>query len=141
MALGMEVGLGPGHSVLDGDTVPLPKRGQSPPNFRPIFIVAKWLGIKMPLYMEVDLSPGDFVLDRDPAPYPKRGGAPNFRPTSIVAKRLHGSRCHLYGGRSRATRHCVRCGPSYPTKKAHPSPPQFLARLLWPSGWMDEDAS
>ena len=37
MALGMEVGLGPVHIVLDGDTAPLPKRGQGP-NFRPIFI-------------------------------------------------------------------------------------------------------
>jgi len=44
----------------------------------------------MPLGMEVGLSPDDFVLDRDPARYPKTGEAPpNFRPTSIVAKRLH----------------------------------------------------
>jgi len=41
MALGMEVGLGPVYIVLDGDTAPLPKKGQSPPNFPPIFIVAK----------------------------------------------------------------------------------------------------
>ena len=52
--------------------------------------------IKISLGMEVGLSSGDFVLDGDPAPYPKRSGAPpNFRPMSIVAKRLHGSRCHL----------------------------------------------
>jgi len=31
MALGTEVGLGPGHIVLDGDPAPLHKRGQSPP--------------------------------------------------------------------------------------------------------------
>jgi len=50
---------------------------------------AGWM--KLVLGMEVGLSPGDFVLDGDPAPYPKRGGAPpNFRPTSIVAKRLDG---------------------------------------------------
>ena len=41
MALGMEVGLGPGHIVLDRDPAPLPKKGAEPPNFRPIFIVAK----------------------------------------------------------------------------------------------------
>jgi len=35
VALGMEVGLGPGHIVLDGDTAPLQqKRGRAPP---PIF--------------------------------------------------------------------------------------------------------
>jgi len=43
MALGMEVGLGPVHIVLDGDTAPLPKKGSRAPNFRPIFIVAKRL--------------------------------------------------------------------------------------------------
>jgi len=43
-ALGTEVGLGPGHIVLDGDPVALSKKGMSPlPNFQPIFIVAKWL--------------------------------------------------------------------------------------------------
>ena len=30
MALGMEVGLGPGHIVLDGDPDPLPKKGTEP---------------------------------------------------------------------------------------------------------------
>jgi len=43
VALSMEVGLGPGNIVLDGDPVPLPKKGAQPPNFRPIFIVAKQL--------------------------------------------------------------------------------------------------
>jgi len=43
MALSMEVGLGPVHIVLDGDTSPLPKKGGRAPNFRPIFIVAKQL--------------------------------------------------------------------------------------------------
>ena len=42
--LGMEVGLGPGDFVLDGDPAPLLKRGRSPlPNFLPMFIVAKRL--------------------------------------------------------------------------------------------------
>jgi len=51
--------------------------------------------IKMPFGMEVGLSPGDFVLDGDPASCPKRGRTTQFLATSIVAKRLHGSRCHL----------------------------------------------
>jgi len=38
MPLGMEVSLGPGHIVLDGDPGP-PKRGYTP-NFRPMSIVA-----------------------------------------------------------------------------------------------------
>ena len=42
VALGVEVGLGPGHIVLNRDTVPLPKKGQIP-NFWPMSIVAKRL--------------------------------------------------------------------------------------------------
>ena len=43
VALGMEVGLGPGHIVLGGDPAPLPKKAAEPLIFRPIFIVAKQL--------------------------------------------------------------------------------------------------
>jgi len=42
MTLGIEVGLGPGHIVLDGDPAPPPQTwGTALPNFRPISIVAK----------------------------------------------------------------------------------------------------
>jgi len=48
------------------------------------------------LGMEVGLDPSDIVLDGDPALPPQNGGtAPNFRPMSVVAKWLDGSRCHL----------------------------------------------
>jgi len=44
MQFGMEVGIGPGHNVLDGDPAPLPKKGgRAPPNFRLLFIVDKQL--------------------------------------------------------------------------------------------------
>jgi len=39
---GTQVGLGPGHIVLDGDPAPLPKEAQ-PPNFQPMSIMAKRL--------------------------------------------------------------------------------------------------
>jgi len=42
MPLGMEVGLGPGDIVLDGDPAPSPETGaQQPPTFCPVSIVAK----------------------------------------------------------------------------------------------------
>ena len=56
----------------------------------------QWVGrIKIRLGMQVVLGPGHYVLDGDPAPLPKGGGALNFRPISVAAKWLHGSRCHL----------------------------------------------
>jgi len=36
MKLGLEVGLGPGHIVLDGD--PSPPKGAEPPNFGPYLL-------------------------------------------------------------------------------------------------------
>ena len=92
MPLGMEISLGPGHTVLDGDQAPSPQRGRSPPNFRPMSIVAKQLALSV----EVGLGPGHIVLDGDAAPLPKNGDrAPKIRSMTIVAKGLDGSRCHL----------------------------------------------
>jgi len=88
MPLGMEVGLGPGDFVLDGDPAP-------PPQFSAYVYYAETAGcIKMTLGTEVDLDSSDIVLDGNPAsPSPKRGSrAPSFRPISIVVKRLYGSR-------------------------------------------------
>jgi len=99
MKLDMQVGLIPGHIVLDGDPAPpSPRGGRSPQPQLSAHIccgqMATW--INMPLGMKVGLGPSDFVLDRDPAPLLKKGAEPpNFSPISIAAKRLHGSRCHL----------------------------------------------
>jgi len=53
--------------------------------------------IKVKLGMQIGLGPGHIVLDGDQLPLPQRGTAisPNFRPISVAAKWLHGSRCHL----------------------------------------------
>jgi len=51
--------------------------------------------MKMKLGTQVGLGPGHIVLDGDPAPHPQRSSAPNFRPISVVAKRLDGLRCHF----------------------------------------------
>jgi len=53
--------------------------------------MAGW--IEMSLGTGTGLGPGEFVLDGDPAPsYPQKGTPANFRPMSIVAKRLDGSK-------------------------------------------------
>ena len=96
MPLGMEVGLGPGHIVLDGDPAPPPEKEAQPHHFSAHVYYGQTVGcIRIPLGMEVGLSLGDNVLDGDPAPHPLKGTAPNFRPMSVAAKRLDGLRCHL----------------------------------------------
>jgi len=89
MTLGMNVGLGPGHNVLDGDPDPLQK-GDRVSQFSTHFYCGQTAGwIKMRLGPEVGLDPGNIVLEGDPAPPEKRGPAPNFWPMSIVTKRLY----------------------------------------------------
>ena len=65
MALGMEVGLGPGHTVLDGDPAPSTKRGQNP-QFSAHFYCSQTAGrIMMPLGTKIGLGQGNIVLDGD----------------------------------------------------------------------------
>jgi len=95
MKLGMQLGLGPGHIVLDGDVGSLPQRDRVPPIFdfsAHIYCRQTAAWIKMPLDMEVGLGTGHIVVDGDPATPPPKGAQPsNFRPMSIVPKRLGGS--------------------------------------------------
>jgi len=71
MKLGIQVGLGSGHIVLDRDPAPPPQRGGGGalPQFSAHICCSQMAGwIKKPLGMEVGLSSGDFVLDGNPAP-------------------------------------------------------------------------
>ena len=87
MKLGKQVGLGPGHIVLDGDLAPPPKRGVEPQILAYVYCGQMTGSIKMPLgIMEVGLDPGHIVTWGSSSP--KRGTAPpDFRPMCIVAKR------------------------------------------------------
>jgi len=76
MPLGMEVGLGQDHIVLDGDP---------PPG-----------SIKMPLGMEVGLGPGDIVLDGDQAPPRKKGAQPT--PESGTQPQFSAHICYIPSG-------------------------------------------
>ena len=68
MKLRMQVGLGPGHIVLDGDPATPVLTGHTPQFLAHICCgqMAGW--IKMPLGREIDLSPGHIVLVGDLAP-------------------------------------------------------------------------
>jgi len=80
MPFGMQVSLGPGHIVLDGDPDPAPtpprKAHSSPlPLFGPCLLWQMAGCIKIPLGTEVGLGPGD-VLDGDPAAPMERATTP-----------------------------------------------------------------
>jgi len=101
--------------------------------------MAGW--IKMPLGMTLGLGPGDFVLDGDPAaPLQKKGQSPQFSAhvycgqTAGWIKMPLGTEIGLDPG------DIVLDGPQLPPKKRH-SPQIFGPCLLWPNGWMDQDAT
>jgi len=96
MALGVEVGLGPGDIVLDWDPAPPEKDGTAPAQFSAHVYCGQTAGwMKMPLGTEVDLGPGHIVLDGNSVPPCERGTAapPSFRSMSIAATVAHLSYC------------------------------------------------
>ena len=92
MKLGMQVGLGPGHIVLDGDPAPPSPKGAQLPIFGPYQLRPNGC-------MDQDVTgygarprPRRLCVRWGPhCPLPKRGAKPpNFWPMFIVAKRLYG---------------------------------------------------
>jgi len=79
MKFGAQVGLRPGHFVLDGDPAPPPPKGHSHPQFSAHICCGQMAGwINMPLGMKVGLDPSNIALDGDPAPLPKKEQSPQF---------------------------------------------------------------
>ena len=96
---------------------PCRKGAQLSPIFGPYLLWPNgWAGwIKMSLGRDIGLGSSDIALNGDPDPPLQKGNrGPNFRPMSIVAKRLDGSNATWYGGRPRPRPHCVRWVPSSP---------------------------
>jgi len=140
MELGTQVGLSPGHIVLDGDRAPPPQRGTAP-QFSAHICCGQMAGwINMPLGIDVGLGPRDFVLDWHRAvPSPKRGRSayPNCRPMSIVAKQLHESRCDLVRRYSLGQSTLLH-GEAAPSQKRHTPnfrPMSIVAERLHISGY------
>jgi len=104
------------HCARWGHSSP-PQKGALPPIFGSHLLWPNGGCIEMPLGTEVGLSPGDFVLDGDPAPYPKWGKELGLGRRLLWPNGCMDQDVTWYGGRPRPTRHCVRCGPSYPQKK------------------------
>jgi len=94
--------------------------------------------IKMKLGVHVGLGPGHIVLDGDPSPLPQRGTAPefsaNFGPCLLWPNGWMDEDATWYGSRPRPRPHCVRRGPRSPSpvKTAQQPPTLFGPWLLWP---------
>ena len=125
------------------ETIPPPQKGGRAPKFLAHGYCGQTaLWIKMALGMEVGLGPVHIVLDGDTAP-PRKGDRAQknkIPPNFIVAKLLDASRCHLVWRWASAQATLCQMGNS-PYPKRGGAPPNFGPCLLWPNGWMDEDAT
>jgi len=141
MKLRTQLGLGPGHIVLDGDSAPPHPKGPQLPQFSVHSHCGHMAGwIKMPLSMEVGLDADDFVLDGDRASPLKRGHSPTtfgpclLWPNCWMIKMILGTEVGLGPG------YFVLDGNPAPAKKgAQPPSPNF--RLMWPNGLVDQDVT
>jgi len=125
--LGKQVGLGPGHNVLDGDEAP-------PPSIFCPNLCSQMAGwIKTPLGMEVGLGPSDIVLDGDAAPLSKiRGQSLPFSVHVYCGQRAGWMKMPLGIEVCLGPGHIVLDGAQLPQKGAQP--PIFGACLLSPNG-------
>jgi len=104
MSLGRNVGLDPSDIVCvrwGPSSAPLPQKGAQPPLFGSCLLWPNGWVDQDATWYDGKPRPGQQLLDADPAP-PPRGTAPKFRPMSVVAKQLDGSKCHLVGRQASA---------------------------------------
>jgi len=113
MPLGVEVGLGPGHIVLDEN--PAPRKGaQQPPVFGPCLL---WPNVDQDATRRHYLTWGP-SSPRKGAQQPPLFGPCLLRPTGWMYQDSS-----WYGDRRRPRLHCVRWGRSSPTERGTAAPP------------------
>jgi len=113
------------HCVRSGPSSPSPKGAH--PQFSSIVHCGQTAGwTKMPLGMEVGLGTGDFVFDGDPATSRTKGTPthPIFGPCLLWPNGWMDEDATWCGSRPRHRPHCITRGPSCP-QKGHCSPPFF----------------
>jgi len=141
MALGVEVGLGPGDIVLDGNPAPPPPKGHSQQFSAHVYCGQMAGSIQMSLGTEVGHGPGHTVLDADPAhlPQEKKGGGaqppPIFGPCLLWQNDWIDQDGTWYGGGPWPRPHCVRWGKSSTPRG---TAPQFSAHVCCgqTAGWI-----
>jgi len=136
MALGMEVGLGPGHSVLDGDTAPLPKKGQSP-LFSAHLHCGQTAGHQDATLYGGRPQPRRLCVRWGPSPLPLKGRSPQFSGYVYCCQTAAWIKMPLGTEVGLGLRDIVfDVDPATPRKKAQLPPPNF-----WPvsivAKWLD----
>jgi len=125
-----------------GTSSPSPKRSRAP-NFLAHFYCSQTdVCIRIQLRTEVGLQPVRHCVRWGPSSPPLKGHSPLQFWANVRCGQMAGWTKMSFGmeiGLSPGD--CVRWGPSSPSEKKYSSHPIFGPCLLWPSGWMDQDAT
>ena len=116
----------PGHIALDGDQAPPLWKGHSPPpNFRPMFIVAKRWMDQDATWHEGRPQPRGLCARWGPSPLPsqKEAEPPIFGPCLLWPNGWMDQDGTWHGGRPWSNPHCARWGYSSPPQKGDKTPP------------------
>jgi len=143
MPLGIDVGLSSGDFLLDGDPAPPPSKGAEFPIFGPRLLWQNGCMDQDALGAEAGLGLRDILLDSGPASPPLKGHSPQFSANVRCGQTTRWTEMPL--GMQVGLGPCdfVFDGdPATPRKKGTPkSHLIFGPCLLWPNGWMDQDAT
>jgi len=148
MKLGVQAGLGPDHTVLDGDPAPPRKGAQLPPRskftgagFACVRIIRGPCLLWPNSWMDQDETslggrhrPSPNCVKWEPSSHPPKGHstAPKVSAMSVVASSWMDQDAAWYGGRPRSKPHCAIWGPTSPPPKGHT--PIFGPCLVWLNG-------
>ena len=147
MKLGMPVDLGPGHIALDWNPAELPssKRGRSP-QFSTHICCGQMAGMR---WMDQDATwqgsrphPKRHCVRWGPSsPSPKGGRGPQFSTRVYCGQTAGWIKMPLGRQVGLSPSDIVLDGDPAPLSERGQSPPIFDPYLLWPNGWMDQDAT
>jgi len=101
MILGMQVALGPGHIVLDGDPAPPPPKGHSPPIFGPYLLRPNGCMDQDGTWHGGRPQPRQLCVRWGPSPTPQKGGrtpSPIFGPFLLWPNGWMNTDTTWYGG-------------------------------------------
>ena len=140
MPLSTEVSLGPGDIVLDWDPAP-PKGAQPPPIFGPCILWPNGCLHQDTTWYAGRPRPRGHVLDGDSGLPPLKVHSPQFSAHLSCGQTAGWTKMPLGMEVGLGPGDFVLDGDPVPSEKGYIPHPIFEPCLLWPNGWMDQDAT